>query len=389
MSDTIKKVTIQGFKSIRDLKDFKLQSLNVLIGSNGAGKSNFINFFRLLHELVEGRLQVALRTTEGGADACLHLGPKFTKQFAATICLGKNAYQFKLEPTTDSQLVFAEELIFYSGVSGNVRDNLVGFGSGHLESRLTSFKVDLIPSWPHNEIEHIHRAISNWVLYHFHDTSLTAGVRREQSINDNSALRHDAENLAPFLYRIQQTHRTSYLQIRDVIRLAAPYFGDFNLRQVPMSPDRIRLEWLQKDSDYPFQAHQLSDGTLRFICLATALLQPERPTSMFFDEPELGLHPYALTLLGNLFRQASLDRRKQVVLSTQSAALLNEFEPEEVITVDRERGQSTFRRLDPVNLSEWLQEYTLGDLWQKNVIGARPHSEVMSPLASTDENSRS
>jgi len=200
-------------------------------------------------------------------------------------------------------------------------------------------------------------------------------VRRQKPINDNEVLRPDAQNLAAFLHRIHQTDPGSYNQIRDVVRLAAPFFDDFKLRPVPTNPDFIQLEWRQKDSDYPFLANQLSDGTLRFLCLATALLQPTRPPTILFDEPELGLHPYALTLLGNLFKQAAVDVSKQIIIATQSAPLLNEFDPEDVIIVERHQGESTFRRLKSDDLSEWLGEYALGELWQKNVLGGRPEAE--------------
>jgi predicted ATPase len=221
----------------------------------------------------------------------------------------------------------------------------------------------------------VYEAVSNWVVYHFHDTGLTAGVRRQKPINDNEVLRPDAQNLAAFLHRIRQTDARSYYQIRDVVRLAAPFFDDFKLRPVATNPDMIQLEWRQKDSDYPFLANQLSDGTLRFICLATALLQPARPPTILFDEPELGLHPYALTLLGNLFKQGAADVSKQIVIATQSAPLLNEFDPEDVIVVERHQGESTFRRLNSADLSEWLGEYALGELWQKNVLGGRPEAD--------------
>jgi predicted ATPase len=143
----------------------------------------------------------------------------------------------------------------------------------------------------------------------------------------------------------------------------------------------IQLEWKQRDSDYPFRAHQLSDGTLRFICLATALLQPSRPATVLFDEPELGLHPYALTLLGNLFKQAG----EQIIVSTQSALLLNEFAPEDIIVVERTNGESTFRRLNSADLSQWLEEYTLGELWQKNLLGGRPREDhIPEPVPGGD-----
>ena len=179
-----------------------------------------------------------------------------------------------------------------------------------------------------------------------------------------------------------------YQNIRDAVRLAAPFFDDFKLRPVTANPELIQLEWTQIGSDYPFRPSQLSDGTLRFICLATALLQPKPPATMLFDEPELGLHPYALTLLASLFKQAAKSGGL-VILCTQSAALLNEFEPEDVIVVDRQDGQSTFRRLDRANLSEWLENYGLGELWQKNIFGGRPHGDAQNspPESGKPENS--
>lgn len=375
MSGTIERLTIEGFRSIRKLEDFKLRSLNIMIGANGAGKSNFVEFFRLLRELIEQRLQLATAKA-GGADACLYMGAKVTGRLVAKLYIGANGYEFALAPTVDNRLVFADEATIFKGDFGLTRRSL---GKGHVECNLKDRKDDPGVIGKHGVPHHVYKAVSSWVVYHFHDTSGTAGVRLQKPINDNEFLRPDAENLAAFLYRIQQTHPTHYARIRDVVRLAAPFFDDFKLRPVADKPELIQLEWLQRDSDYPFRPSQLSDGTLRFICLATALLQPMLPPTVLFDEPELGLHPYALTLLANLFRQAATQYgdyvSKQVIVSTQSAPLLNEFTPEDVIVVERTEGQSTFRRLESAQLSEWLEEYTLGELWQKNVLGGRPQSE--------------
>ena len=386
MSNELNKLTIEGFKSIRKLENFKLRPLNVLIGANGAGKSNFVSFFRMLHELIEQRLQVAV-AIEGGADACLYLGPKITERFAVKLHFGRNAYEFALVPTTNNRFIFAEESAVFFGDSG---PQYAALGSGHAEAKLKDRKDEPSAHGPWLGVpHHVYKAISSWVVYHFHDTSLTAGVRRQMPINVNEALLPDAQNLAAFLHRIRETSPGSYTQIRDVVRLAAPFFDDFKLRPVPANPDLIQLEWRQKDSDYPFLANQLSDGTLRFICLATALLQPGPPTTMLFDEPELGLHPYALTLLGNLFKQATEKPGKQVIISTQSAPLLNEFSPEDVIIVERHQGESIFRHLDPSQISEWLQDYALGELWQKNVFGGRPDDERAPELASDISDRRS
>jgi predicted ATPase len=375
MSDTIGKLTIEGFKSIRKLEDFELRPLNVLIGANGAGKSNFVSFFHLLRELIDQHLQVSLQTTEGGADASLFMGPKVTQRIASKLYFGKNGYGFELAPTIDNRLVFTDEMTMFEGRSGPATAH---FGSGHSEARLRDLgelKDGKLSESPNM----IYKAISSWIVYHFHDTSLTAGIRRQKPIDDNEFLRPDAENLAAFLHRIRATHVASYNQIRDVVRLAAPFFDDFNLRPVPVNPSLIQLEWRQTDSGHLFRAHQLSDGTLRFICLATALLQPEPPPTCLFDEPELGLHPYALTLLGNLFKRAATEYpgrdATQIIIATQSSLLLNEFDPEDVVVVERHHGESTFRRLQSIDLSEWLKEYTLGELWQKNVFGGRPADE--------------
>jgi predicted ATPase len=174
------------------------------------------------------------------------------------------------------------------------------------------------------------------------------------------------------LYLLKNNYSQSYQQIVKTIRLVAPFFGDFLLRPSPHNQDLIELEWFEQGQDIPFKAHLLSDGTLRFICLATVFLQPTvlQPETILVDEPELGLHPYAITILASLIRAAS--REKQVIVSTQSVELLNEFTANDVIIVDRKDGKSLLRRLDEDDLQEWLEDYTLGELWKKNIIGGRP-----------------
>jgi predicted ATPase len=384
MSEIIDNITIKGFKSIKNLDRFPLKHINVLIGSNGAGKSNFVSFFRLLRDLIEQKLQLAL-ATQGGADACLYLGPRETKELSVQLLFGQNSYEFALVPTVDNKLVFTNEAATYDGWLGSSNQP---WGSGHFEAKLKNRRGDPGVSSEKGAPYYVFDSLSSWVVYHFHDTSLIAGVRRPGAINDNTSLRPNAENLAAFLYRIQSTNLGTYSKIRDVVRLAAPFFDDFKLRPIPSTPDLIQLEWLQRDSDYPFLASQLSDGTLRFICLTTALLQPQRPRTMLFDEPELGLHPYALSLLGGLVQKAVSPwghPTNQVIISTQSALLLNEFAPEDIVVVERKEGQSEFQRLDSAQLSDWLDDYTLGELWQKNLLGGRPHLDSIAAPSATEE----
>lgn len=133
----------------------------------------------------------------------------------------------------------------------------------------------------------------------------------------------------------------------------------------------MRLEWQDKHSDIVFTGQDLSDGSLRFICLATLLLQPELPSVLLLDEPELGLHPTAIESLARLMKQAAA--RTIVIVSTQSVNLVSTCAPEDVIVVDRnEQGASTLKRLEPQQLVQWLDEYSLGELWEKNVLGGKP-----------------
>jgi len=370
MADTIKTITIRGFKSIRNLQDFKLRDINVLIGSNGAGKSNFISFFKFLREIIESRLQLAVQRG-GGADAYLYMGPRITKEISVSTRFGVNGYDFTLIPTVDGRLIFEQEMTYYQGTGERI------IGSGNEEARLMKRKDDPGFNARHGVPYYVHESVSSWIVYHFHDTSETSAVRRYGFINDNESLRPDASNLAAFLYRMKHTNPLVYEKTLSVIRLAAPFFGDFLLRPNPLNPEQIQLEWFEKNSETPFLPSQLSDGTLRFICLATALLQPNLPATLLFDEPELGLHPYALVLLSKLMKNTvapSGFSLRQIIISTQSALLLNEFSPEDIIVVERSEGQSTFTRLQESDLTLWLEDYSLGELWQKNVLGGRPKS---------------
>ena len=221
----------------------------------------------------------------------------------------------------------------------------------------------------------LEKLLNNWIVYHFHDTSITAGMRRYEIIQDNEYLRQDAANIAPFLLKLREKHKTAYSQIVDAIRLVTPFFDDFKLTKVEMRPgeEKVRLDWTQKGSDYPMQPYHFSDGTMRFICLVTALLQPEMPSLIIIDEPELGLHPYAINVLAELMKSAA--KKTQVIVSTQSPALVDDFEPEDVVVVNRKDGASTFERLDKKNLKNWLKKYSLGELWRKNVIAGGPVNE--------------
>ena len=362
----INQLTIKGFKSIRDMHELHLYSLNILIGANGVGKSNFVSYFRLLGEMLENRLQL-WTTKQGGADRVLTYGVKETQVFSSFVEFGINGYYFDLEPTADGGFTFSREALFFKGpYFGN---KWIELGSGHTEPKL---KEKCERTSKGSEADYCYSSISSWRVYHFHDTSESAGIKRLGTLHDNEYLRTDASNLAAFLYKLKEESPNEFQQIRKTIRLAIPFFDDFVLKPQVLSTEeqQIRLLWKQKDNDYALWPSQLSDGSIRFICLVTALLQPNPPSTIIIDEPELGLHPYAITLLGGLLRSAST--RMQVIVSTQSVPLLNEFSIDDLIIVEREDEVSVFKRLDEDEFSSWLEDYSVGELWEKNILGGRP-----------------
>lgn len=355
----LKNLSISGFKSFLEVKDFELRALNVLIGANGAGKSNFISLFRALSQMLEGRLQTHVQEQDG-PDRLLFGGRKRTARIAAEFRFGNNGYRFTLVPASDRLVFEREETLFF----GNWASKAHLLGTGHAEALLPSVKDDTFAPY-------VLPAIRNWRVYHFHDTSPTAGLRHAQATRENLRLKDDAANLAPFLRMLYERHSDYYRRIVETIRLAVPFFGDFVYRKDP--GERLELEWFeQSDPDTLYGPRQLSDGTLRFICLATLLLQPMvyQPETILIDEPELGLHPYALNLLGSLLQQAA--EQRQLIVSTQSVELLNALAPEEIVVVNRRDGASMLERLDPDGLEDWLADYSVGELWRMNVLGGTP-----------------
>nr|VFK27261.1 MAG: AAA domain-containing protein, putative AbiEii toxin, Type IV TA system [Candidatus Kentron sp. MB]VFK31090.1 MAG: AAA domain-containing protein, putative AbiEii toxin, Type IV TA system [Candidatus Kentron sp. MB]VFK75514.1 MAG: AAA domain-containing protein, putative AbiEii toxin, Type IV TA system [Candidatus Kentron sp. MB] len=227
--------------------------------------------------------------------------------------------------------------------------------------------------YPESDIPFPHTGewAGNCRLWHFCDTGETARMKQCQPTNDNLVLKADGANLATYLRMLRREHEAAYGEIVSTIRLVAPFFGDFVYR--PGEPEFVELEWTQAGKpDTPFKAHVLSDGTLRFICLATLLLQPMEllPETILMDEPELGLHSYAISVLAGIFRQVA--EKRQLIISSQSVELVNELKPEDIIVVDQEDGASTFRRFDGEKLADWLEEYTLGEIREMNVLGGRP-----------------
>lgn len=364
-------ISVKGLKSLGSAK-VELKPINVIIGPNGSGKSNFIGVFSFLHEIREGHLNDYVRKA-GGADQLLHFGSKVTREIRILVsfCQEKNQYELTLKPTGDDSLYPAEE---WANIWDKARYPQGPFHE-YLSSRENGREAGISDPSLKKTADWVRTRLGRWRLYHLHDTSATSPLRKTAKLNDNRFLRPDGSNLPAFLYLLQLKHPTAYSLIRRTVQRVAPFFDDFQLDPDPLNEETIRLAWKHKNSDQYFGAYSLSDGTLRFIALATLFLQPEkfRPSVILVDEPELGLHPYAITMLASLVKQAS--RGTQVILSTQSPLLLDHFQPEDVLVADRVEGTTQFSRLDSSNLVTWLESYSLGQLWEKNELGGRPGGE--------------
>ena len=363
----LESITIKGFKSIASVEKLQLRPINVVIGPNGAGKSNFIGAFAFLHAIREGRLQDYVLKANG-AERILYFGSKTTDRVLIKIAFANwvNQYEITLIPTSADELVPSEEWGYFW--------NKNRFPKGPLGEGIRRVGKEAGISAPaqHGISRYVANHLERWRVYHFHDTSTSSPMKKTCEIGDNRFLRPDASNLAAFLFRLKAQFPAAYSLVRGSVQQVAPFFDDFILEPVALKPDSIRLEWKHKRSDAYFDAAALSDGTLRFIALATLLLQPEmlRPSVILVDEPELGLHPYAITLLASLVRQASV--KTQVILSTQSPLLLDQFPPEDVLVASQGDSGTTFARLDADRLAEWLNDYSLGQLWEKGELGGRP-----------------
>lgn len=350
-------IDISGYKSIRNTRiDFA--PINILIGANGSGKSNFISFFDFLNRLYNRKLNEYI-ALNGGDNKILHKGKKTTESISFRIEFdnGQNGYSAVLRSGTEG-FVFTDERLIYNRDSG--RD---------ISRSLPEAQIKVTDNY---RAKYVIKYLNGFRKYHFHDTSSNSPFTQLSHIeNDSFYLYEDGMNLASFLYDIHETNKIVYNRIVKNIQSIAPYFSDFYFQ--PNKENLIRLQWRDKYSDVVFGANDLSDGTLRFIALSVLFLQPTLPDTIIIDEPELGLHPASIAKLAGMIKSVAA-RKCQVLVATQSTDLLSHFMPEDIITVDQVDGESRFERLKEDAFQQWLEDYTIDDLWKRNIItGGQPN----------------
>ncbi|MBQ7611948.1 MAG: AAA family ATPase [Spirochaetaceae bacterium] len=367
-------ISLKGFKSFgKTNSTIKLnEDVNVVIGANGSGKSNFISFLEMIAYIASDGFSDYV-AKNGFARSLLHFGPKVTSHIDATvkfkIAEKSDEYSFSLCPTVGDVLYFHSENVKYTKVNKE-KPYEKKFG-------VSSERSNLIKEAQNNKtVKSILYLLKTINIFHFNDTSISSSMRTPSYVYGSKYLMSNAGNIAPFLYSMQNKDKQYYDRIINIIREVFPRFDNFTLEPTNQGGTNsyLLLNWKEKGSNEIFGPHQLSDGTLRFIALTTLLLQPKKtlPSVIVLDEPEMGLHPHAIHIVADIIKQVS--SYAQIIIATQSVNLLNCFDTENILVAeyDYEQNTSIIKRLDDEKLEQWLEDYSLGELWEKNVLGGVP-----------------
>src|SRR5260221_1164197 len=368
---SLETLSLRGFRSVKELEHFTLGPITVLVGANGSGKSNLIGFFRMMNDMMQGGLQRFLQNGGGGSNF-LHFGPARTRFLEAKLAcrsdVGLNTYRCELTFAAVDRLMFVQEEVQFQRDGTSHPKTIPIENNEPVESALSRY---LDP-------EDKTKRFIKWFLdktrvFHFHDTSMTSRMRNYCDEDDAPYLRAEGGNLAAVLLRLRNEFPANYQRVVAGVNTVFPEPKDFQLEPTARNGKGLLLSWQPTSNPTEvFGPAHLSDGTLRMIALVTLFNLPEAMATwmIILDEPELGLHPAAEAYLASLIRSAST--QTQVLLSTQSATLVDHFKPSEVVVAEMHEGASTFERLEDVKLNHWLKRYTLGEAWRKNVFGGRP-----------------
>ena len=375
INGAVSQIKLSGFKSIKSAH-IDLNNLNIFIGANGSGKSNFISFFQMLEFYLSSNDGLSEYVGKnGGAHLLMHFGTSVTKSIEAELTFsteaGENVYYVELGTAIGDKLYFKDEKVVFNSVEFSTKQPLIPLGGGVASSRLLQISEDDAEHKRHiATVRTIRELMKRWSFFQFHNTGREAYIRGASHMNDCGYLRSDAGNLAVFLRMLRDRYPAVFNSIMSTMKQIAPFLEKFELKEDYGSP-YVRMKWLEKaHNDYLLDASQMSDGTLRALALVTLLSQPQKPPLICIDEPELGLHPEAIMVIGDLIKTASEDA--QVIISTQSKKLIDCFEPEDIVVVSRDNEGTNFDRLEYEKYKVWLDEYSISETWDTNIFGGRP-----------------
>ena len=366
----IESLRVRGFRSLADIELSGLPPAAVLIGPNGSGKSNVLRFLNMMRPRWLGRFV----EREGGAGDQLFGSAETTDRITAEITLKiggeRYDYRFVLEYAHPDRFFFGEEA-FRRRSNGHPAANAwQDLGSGHREANLVlAAQSREFPNLDRAAAAEIVRVLRTIVIFQFHNTGSLSGFRRNCDVWDCNVLRTNGGNLAAVLYRMEREDFRRYDRICRYIGRILPGFAGFYIEE---NQGKVALRWHADWSDYSFGAHLTSDGSLRLFALVTLLNTPPEmlPDVVLLDEPELGLHPAGISLIGGMIR--SLATQRQVIVATQSPRLVDAFELNQTFVLELRKGRTEVHQYAPDEYRHWLDEYATGELWEKNLLGGRP-----------------
>jgi predicted ATPase len=376
-------VTIQGFRRLLDVR-LALRPLSVMIGANGTGKTSILDVLSLLASSAQGRMTATLSDLSGLAniltyDRANELGLGITMDVPGYDPL---EYSLRVRPQGLSHTIREETL------TQNRKAHTTPFR--HIDSFERDVKYYdpekkklLNPAWEHNaletslaqvpkmfqEPEDFRRRLASSTFYHVLNVDPRSPVRLPQSMGPAELPGRNGEDLVSCLFYLRETNRAKFEAIEDSLRAAFPRFERLDFP--PVAAGTLGLAWREQGFSKPLYAHQLSEGTLRFLWLTTLLQSPGLTALTLLDEPEVSLHPELLSLLADQLREAS--NRTQLIVATHSDTLIRFLDPAEVVVLDStDDGMTNLTRADALDLNEWLRDYSLDQLWHNGRMGGRP-----------------
>lgn len=390
----IRSFRIRNLLSIRDATLELVTPVTLLIGPNGAGKTNLLRGIELLSRLVDDTFQGEIMRGGGFSehffqgspvadfDAAEQGGGFDSRCFAINVDYRineqfTNGYDVQFSRGTGDTALVRERLVFhnrakypapfYDGFQGNN-------GWLPLAHRSVLSAADVRSSRTGVQ-ENIRRILTGCRVFHFDDSSSRSPVLQSCDVADNLRLHSDGRNLAAVLWRMRESDAERYAGIVRSVRVVAPFLEDFEVNPVYEGSHNTVLRWRQKGLDGIFSGERLSSGTLRFICLTVLLQQTNPPETIVLDEPELGLHPFAIYQLAEMLHEVASAERK-IIVTTQSVTLANQFSLQELALVTRENGATTVNRPESEVYTQWLDDYSVGQMWENNVLNVSPKREV-------------
>jgi predicted ATPase len=378
-------LTVRGFRRLADV-DLELRPLTVLIGANGVGKSSFLDALSILASSAQGNLNAAI-SEMSGLTAMTTYDRASEVGFGISMTVPKDEpldepldYSLSLRPQGVAYLIDREAL-------GQRRKYPQPFL--YIDSRGTDiryFDVErgglVRPNWEHNPLEsslsqvpklfrapeEFRRRLASSTFYHVLNVEPRSPVRLPQAMRPALLPGKNGEDLVSSLYYLREAEPDRFEAVEDSLKAAFPSFKRLDFP--PVAAGTLAMTWRDKSFSKPLYMHQVSEGMLRFVWLATLLQSPGLTALTLLDEPEVSLHPELLSLLAGLLREAA--QRTQIVVATHSDRLVRFLKPNEVVVMDAaEDGASTLTWADTMNLEQWLEDYTLDELWRNGRLGAR------------------